>query len=147
MFLPRPHREYSGKCWHDGSMMKWGEIPSRERQNPTVSYEWFLSDLAGPTQSSRARFPDTCTRCWAHVLFKKRVYLSQWMPLILLWLMLPICRRYIPCLNTLLIAWGAYVFQIRPIFQIKHVSFIIGFIVSLLLWNLRPLDFKYLKSL
>lgn len=60
MCLPKPHMEYSGKCWHDGSMMKWGEIRSCERQNPTVSYEQLLSDLGGPTQSW---FIDTCTRC------------------------------------------------------------------------------------
>lgn len=72
MFLPRPQREYSGKCWLDGSMMKWGEIRSCERQNPTVSYEQFLSDLGGPTQSiHKACFIDTCTRCRTHICCSK----------------------------------------------------------------------------
>lgn len=68
IFLPGPHREYSGRCWLDGSMMKWGEICSSERQNPTVSYEQFLSDLGGPTQSAhKAWFMGTCTRCRSHI--------------------------------------------------------------------------------
>ena len=45
-----PHRQCSGMCWQDGSMMKWGEIRSCERQNPTVSYEQILSNLGGPAQ-------------------------------------------------------------------------------------------------
>lgn len=121
MFLPRPHREHSGKCWLDGSMMKWGEICSCERQNPTVSYEQFLSDLGGPTQSThRAWFIGTCTRCRTHICCSKGgrgggcicwnkcsqekscviVDTQTW-----LWLMLSMCRRYISCSNSVNCIW------------------------------------------
>ncbi len=116
-FCPSLTLLYSGKCWHDGSMMKWGEIRSCERQNPTVSYEQFLSDLGGPTQSThRAWFIDTCTRCRAHTCCSKGGRIcwnkcSQEKSCIIvdtqtwLWLMLSMCRRYIPCLNTVNCIW------------------------------------------
>lgn len=75
VFLPRP--EYAWKHRHDGSMMKWGETCSCEWQNPTVSYEQFLSDLGGPTQSSRW-LTDTCTRCKAHTCCSEDAF-AKWL--------------------------------------------------------------------
>lgn len=112
-FLLRPDRVYSGKCGHNGSMMKWREVCSCERQNPTVSYEQFFSDLGGPAQKThRAWFSRHLHQVESlHLLFKRgskrqnecseekscMVVDTETLP----WLMLSLRRRYILCSNTL----------------------------------------------
>lgn len=108
-FLPRPHWEYSGRCWLDGSMMKWGEICSGERQNPTVSYEQFLSQGLIYGHLHQVQKPRPLLKggggriCWSKCWQEKRcvtVDTQTW-----LWLMLSMCRRYIPCWNSVNCIW------------------------------------------
>lgn len=104
--------------WLDGSMMKWGEIRSCERQNPTVSYEQLLSliwvdphrALTGPVLltpapgaqlTSVVQTGDVSAGINVHRRKSCIIVDSQtW-----LWLMLSTCGRYIPCSNGVNCIW------------------------------------------
>lgn len=104
-----------------GSMAAWwneGKYVVVNDRTPQSLMNSSLSDLGGPTQSThRACFIDTCTRCTTHISCSKGGrscwnkcsqekklhhcwYTQTWQ-----WLMLSMCRRYIPYSNTVNCIW------------------------------------------